>query len=182
MAEPTLAAELGGKLLGLHLRLPSNVPRFSRKVTLDGTEYVLRFRWSMREAKWYLELRDQDDVLITGPMKLVVNFPLLDTRRAGREAPEFPAGELTLFTTLAQPTDPVLENLGDVVYSLVYLTPRPPLAPLVSQDYARDGNGNVIVEGGFATRVTTTRVRDYDRFARPVVVDVIVTKTQVPYP
>lgn len=182
MAEPTLAQELGGKLLALHLRLPSGVPAFSRKVVLDGTTYALRFRWSMRETKWYLELRDEEGRLITGPMKLVVNFPLLDMRRAGREAPDFPAGELTIFDSRAVPLDPVLEDLGAQHFRLLYLIPRPPLEPIIKTDYVRDGLGRVIVREGFATKATRVYVRDYDRFAQPVVVDVIVTTTQVPYP
>ena len=94
------------------------VPNFRQRTTLDGREYVFDFRWSQREAKWYLDLRDAQGELLAGSIKLVVSWPLLDSIRGQRSA--MPPGELMLIDGRQTPADPGLDELGDEV-QLVYL-------------------------------------------------------------
>lgn len=86
-----------------------------RRVSLDGSEYVLRLRWNSREARWYMSLSDADDVLIVGGVKLVAGWPLLrlvvDARR--------PPGQLVALDQ-AGDADPNLDDLGTRVV-LVYI-------------------------------------------------------------
>ncbi len=100
------------------LRIPiaPGVPHQVQRTRLDGREYVLAFRWSQREAQWYLDLRDAEGELLAGPIKLVVHWPLLESRRGAR--PEMPPGELMLVDGRQTPADPGLDELGDVVQLL----------------------------------------------------------------
>lgn len=100
------------------VRIPitPGVPNFRQRVVLDGTEYTLDFRWSQREAKWYLDLRDSAGAILIAAIKLVVNWPLLYRHHTVEGVP---AGELLCADSRATPADPGLEDLGDVV-QLVY--------------------------------------------------------------
>ena len=104
------------------LRIPTDPgnPNYRQRTVLSGREYVFDFRWSQRESKWYLDLRDATGALLAGCIKLVVNWPLLDAIRGAR--PEMPPGELMLIDSRLAPADPGLDELGDVV-ELVYLDP-----------------------------------------------------------
>ena len=53
------------------------IPSQRLRVTLDRREFVLDLRWSMREARWYLDVRDSGGVLLVGGVKVVTSWPLL---------------------------------------------------------------------------------------------------------
>lgn len=102
-------------LLALHL--PQGQPSFRQRQTLDGREYVLACRWSMREERWYLDLFDAKGTLLAGSVKLVLHEPLL-APFGRRDA--MPAGELLLLDQRPTPAPPGLDELGSVV-QLLYL-------------------------------------------------------------
>jgi hypothetical protein len=49
--------------------IPTSITKsnYVQNTTLDGVEYVLRFRWNQRESKWYLAIELPDEtVLVAG--------------------------------------------------------------------------------------------------------------------
>lgn len=89
------------------------VPSQRLRVTLDRREYVLDVRWSMREAKWYLDIRDSNGAAIIMGIKIVTGgYSLLARYRSSALAPKLPAGDLMIDDGRANPTDPTLEELG----------------------------------------------------------------------
>lgn len=86
------------------------VPFYTQKTRLDGVDYVLTFRYSQREDRWYLSLADNEEVPILSGLKLVANWPLLysyhyDTR--------VPPGELFASDLSGDETPPGLNELGE---------------------------------------------------------------------
>lgn len=100
----------------LTIALAPGVPSYRQRTVLDGAEYVLELRWSAREARWYLDLRDVNDRPLVLAMKLVANGPLLDRFRT---VEGLPPGELVAVDTRTPPRDPGLHELGAEV-ALVY--------------------------------------------------------------
>jgi hypothetical protein len=90
---------------------------YTQRTVLDGREYVLRFRWNQRAAKWYLSLFDQDESPIYVGVKLVINFPLFGPRLVDDRAPP---GELLAIDTEATGADPGLHDLGGRI-KIVYI-------------------------------------------------------------
>lgn len=99
----------------LVIRTFPSVPSYRTKAVLDGRAYVLDFRWSALEARWYLDIRDAAGELLAGAVKLVANFYLLASRRT--EA--LPPGELVALDPRPSPADPGFADLGDTVH-LIY--------------------------------------------------------------
>ena len=100
----------------IEILLPSPVvPFFSTRVTLDGSDFVLRFEWNSRNG-WFLGISDQDNVAIASPRKMSPDWPLLmhdtDDRR--------PAGELILLDSQGAGAKPSYEDLG-VRHRLIYV-------------------------------------------------------------
>lgn len=94
-----------------------SVPFSRRRVVLDGREYLIRLRWSMREEVWYLDLLDvQGEPLIYG-RPLLPNRGLLAQFRQTIE--NLPPGEIRALDPRPVPAAPGLDELGDVV-SLTY--------------------------------------------------------------
>jgi hypothetical protein len=83
---------------------------YSQRVNLDGTDFQLDFRWSTREARWYLRLLNTTGDVLVGPMKLVVNWPLLHYYH-GREG--VPTGEIWCMTVGASTDPPGISELGE---------------------------------------------------------------------
>jgi hypothetical protein len=83
-----------------------------QRTTLDGVEYVLCLRWSQREGKWYLDIRDADGRMRLGSIKVVSNYPLL---AATHGRPGLPLGELYAVDRRQPARDPGLDDLGSVV-------------------------------------------------------------------
>lgn len=85
----------------------ASLPRYSQRTTLDGQEFILRFAWNQRQARWYLSVSDADDVAVVLGIPLVLNWPLLrlvtDARR--------PLGELVVINEAGQAA-PTLTTLG----------------------------------------------------------------------
>ena len=83
---------------------------YTQRTNLDGTDFQLDFRWATREARWYVRLLDTLGNVLVGPMKLVVNWPLMHYAH-GR--PGVPAGELWCMTLGASNDPPGISELGE---------------------------------------------------------------------
>lgn len=92
-------------------------PHYRERVVLDGQEFVLTLRWSMREERFYLDVADVNGSLLVGAIKVVANWPLLDDVRGSGIA--IPRGEIFAHDLRSAPVDPGLDDLGDTI-ALVY--------------------------------------------------------------
>lgn len=95
-------------------------PYYSQRVRLDGRDYIFRFAWNQREARWRLSLfTDRDQPLVRG-LKLLANWPLL---RFYRYDARLPSGELYAVDWTGDGSPPGLEELGEGRRcQLLYLT------------------------------------------------------------
>lgn len=101
----------------LEIRIPDPTrPFFSQRVTLDGTDYVLRLEWNMRHG-WEWSLYDANEDPIALGRKLVVAWPLL----LGLTDERTPPGNLIVYDTTGKNDYPGLNDLG-ARHRLIYLT------------------------------------------------------------
>ncbi len=94
--------------------VPTSVdPTYVQRTQLDGIEYLLWFRFSAREGRWYADITDQDQVQIASGVKIVAGFLL------ARGAILKPPGDLICVdmqssdADLKDAVDPGLLQLGD---------------------------------------------------------------------
>jgi hypothetical protein len=50
---------------------------YRQRTTLDGQQFVLRFRWNVRGSYWSMDVHDVDDVPLASGVKVVPGIPLL---------------------------------------------------------------------------------------------------------
>ena len=86
------------------------VPFYTQKTRLDGIDYILGFRYSQREDRWYLSIYDSEEKPILLGLKLVANWPLL---HAYRFNPLVPPGELMASSLGPDDSPPGLNELGE---------------------------------------------------------------------
>ncbi len=99
------------------LPLRTDLPDYTLEIALDEVTFSLRLRWSAREACWYLDISDEDDVPLAMGVKVVLSWPL-----GGRRVLHaMPVGSLYAFDTSGQDIGPGLADLGGRV-QLVYYT------------------------------------------------------------
>lgn len=92
---------------------------FYEQITqLDGFEYLLRFIWSDRESRWYLNLYDQDENPLALGIGIKVGWPLLHRFKD----PRLPPGLLMAVDTSGAGIDAQAPtDLGDRIL-LMYVT------------------------------------------------------------
>jgi hypothetical protein len=93
--------------------IPTSITKsnYVQNTTLDGVEYVLRFRWNQRESKWYLAIELPDETVLVAGIKVVADWPLLKMQTSEL----LPPGELFAVDSTGQETDPGLRDLGERV-------------------------------------------------------------------
>lgn len=96
----------------------STLPNFTQVTTLSGRDYVFTFHWNAREAAWYFDLADQDEVLIVSSRKVTVGFPLI-TRCVDPRRPE---GMLMAIDSAGKNQDPSLDDFGTRVQLIYFET------------------------------------------------------------
>ena len=84
---------------------------YTQTVSLDGSDFILRFLWNERANHWFLTLRDAEgNDLVTG-VKVVADVPFaVHDLTSG-----MPAGQLWTLDTTGRGLDPALRELGDRV-------------------------------------------------------------------
>jgi hypothetical protein len=96
--------------------LPVDVPLYTLRLTLEGSEFVLRFDYNGKEDRWYLSVYDGDANPIRRGVKIVVNQNVLrQCVHAGK-----PKGLLIFFGE----ENPTFSALGRIV-KLYYLPSVP---------------------------------------------------------
>jgi len=91
---------------------------WTQVTTLGGRDFIFTFRWNAREMSWYLDIADQDNVLLAASRKLVADYPVL-TRRTD---PRLPRGVLWTIDRSGQGLDPGRYDLDERVI-LVFVEP-----------------------------------------------------------
>lgn len=97
----------------------TNEIHFSQITTLSGQDFVLTFQWNSREAAWYLDIADQDELPIVTSRKVTVGFPLITRCVDVRQ----PKGMLMAVDTTGKEQDPGFDDFGTRV-QLVYFEPE----------------------------------------------------------
>lgn len=83
-------------------------PFYTTRVTLDGTDYILDFKYNQRQDRWYLTIQDANGNELVSGVKIVCNWPLL--MRFANSA--LPVGELIAVALTDDDTPPGLNELG----------------------------------------------------------------------
>ena len=94
--------------------LDAETPDYTEQVTLDGTVYTLRFRWSVREESWYMDVLTAVEEPIRLGIKVVPYWSL------GRNVPDprFPPGVFSVWDTGGTDEAPGEHDLGGRVIIL----------------------------------------------------------------
>jgi hypothetical protein len=88
-------------------------PYHQQRTKLDGREFLLRFSWNQREARWYLTIADSENTVLRAGIKLICNWPLLSNETEYDE--RLPLGELevTDLTNAGAGDPPGFDELGE---------------------------------------------------------------------
>lgn len=95
-------------------------PFYTQRVTIEGSEYLLKFDYSSREDRWYLSVATIDEDFIVRGWKLVTNV-MLGPRIADRRI--FP-GALVVLTDSLDQSPPGLDELGEGLRCQLYYFTR----------------------------------------------------------
>lgn len=99
------------------IELPAPIaPASTYRISLDGADFRLSWRWNDRMASWYLDLFEGDGTPLRLGVRVVLDWPLWGRFRHPRR----PAGEL-LAVSLDGDAEPGAGDLGGRV-RLIYYT------------------------------------------------------------
>lgn len=104
--------------MALELNIPENELAFEQEIDLDGTLYVLRFRYNGRAENWYLDLLDGEESPIALSIAIQGNISLTGYLRGLSGAPK---GEFVCVDTQGRGDKPGQTDLG-TRHKIVYLT------------------------------------------------------------
>lgn len=90
---------------------------WQQTTTLDGTSYLLEFRYNAREQVYYMKISLTDGTLLAQGVKLVSNYPLLQ----GYNDDRMPLGEFVAVAAGPNDSPAALGEFGQRV-TLVYYT------------------------------------------------------------
>lgn len=96
--------------------IPQGVAFFTKRVPLDGTDYLFEFKYNQREDSFYLKILSGDGTHILGPFKIISNYPMFAFHRY---AVGLPAGDLWAIAFKNEQASPGMNRLGSDI-SLVY--------------------------------------------------------------
>jgi hypothetical protein len=92
------------------LLIPTSDDAFYEQTTnLDGTDFVLRFRYNQRERATYLSILTPQGASVIEGVKVVCNYGLLEAYNP----PGRPLGELVALSSGADASPPDLGELGE---------------------------------------------------------------------
>lgn len=106
----------------------SDDPFFEQETSLDGTRYVLDFRYSQRERVWRLSIALPDGTQLAGGIKIVCNFDLLKYRADVR----LPPGLLVATSNTPDTSSPALGELGEDRRVTLTYTPAAEVAAVLA--------------------------------------------------
>jgi hypothetical protein len=83
-------------------------PYYTQTTVIDGTPYLLEFRFNFREQVWYLDISLADGTVLALGIKLVSNFRLLQKYADSR----MPPGEIVAIAYGSNDSPAGLDELG----------------------------------------------------------------------
>ena len=86
-------------------------PDYTQSTIIDGREYNLRFYWKQRMGTWYLDIKDQDNVMIVAGLALVLGSLILRYLTD----PKLPAGEIFMVDLTDAGLQPNIDELSERV-------------------------------------------------------------------
>lgn len=112
----------------MSVRIPTSttLTDYRQTTSLDGQDYIFRFRWNQREAEWFFSIADAEDDPIVEGLKVTVQLPLLRLVVDSRRPPgvllalDTQAVEADLQTEKTLARDPGIADLGDRVALLYF--------------------------------------------------------------
>lgn len=97
----------------LEIPVQSEIDRYSLSVSIEDTEYRMRFSFNTRDEHWYLSVEQLDGTPLVSGTAIVANTPLL-ARWAWK--PELPQnGYLMAVDSSGEAAEPAKEDFGDRV-------------------------------------------------------------------
>lgn len=104
-------------MANLKIPISPGVPSTRQRAVLDGREFILDLRWSTREERWYLDVRDSNGDPLALSIGVVTNWPLLYRFRQHSSDNDLmiPDGELWFVAGHPDHEYPTLESMGDTV-------------------------------------------------------------------
>lgn len=96
------------------LQTSTTLPYYEQRVDLDGTVFIVRYRWNSRRSYWSVDIFDADENPIVLARKLEIDTDLV--RQSHHLA--CPEGVLTAFDTTVAKVPPGINELGDRVILL----------------------------------------------------------------
>lgn len=112
-----MGKHLGADLMALLLLSATNHPDTEQVYSLDGANYVFRFRYNERAGAWFLDVATEDGTTLVTGRKVVVSWIIAGLRETS--ASMMP-GHVFALDTSATDTDPTLDDLGTRV-AIYYL-------------------------------------------------------------
>lgn len=97
--------------------LPQGLAFFSKRVPLEGIDYIFDFSYNQKEDAFYLTVKDSAGDHILGPIKIVSNYPLFGFHRY---AVGLPPGELWAIAFKNEQTSPGMNRLGQDITLAYY--------------------------------------------------------------
>lgn len=94
--------------MSLGINVPNDLPSFTQRLVLDGSEYQFDWDWNERESRWYVEISDAEGSPIVRRLKVVTNWPLL----RGEADSRIPPGLLMVIDTSGAAADPLYGEWG----------------------------------------------------------------------
>ena len=95
----------------LEIPVRNDLDRYSETVSINGTEYRLRFSHNTRDDHWYLSIELTDGTELASGIPIVTDTPLLARWAWDSRLPQ--DGYLMAVDTTGESADPVKDDLGD---------------------------------------------------------------------
>ena len=90
---------------------------YHQRVSLDDVQFELRFRWNTRLQAWFVDILDEDRIVLVYARRCVIEWPLL---RQARHLDDIPGGELMNVDTTQRGVPPIADDFGTRVL-LMYI-------------------------------------------------------------
>lgn len=100
----------------LEIPVRNDLQAYSFTIELDGTNYLLRFRYNSRISRWAMDVAKTDGTNVVAGIPLLTNTDLL-----GRfELPDLPPGRFLAYDETGAARNAELEDLGSGGVLLLY--------------------------------------------------------------
>lgn len=90
---------------------------YRQRVSLDDVSFELRFRWNTRMRAWFVDIADEDGVVLVYARRCIIEWTLL---RQSRHLAGIPPGEFVNIDTTNRDVPPIENDFGTRVL-MMYL-------------------------------------------------------------